>query len=214
MIRKSVFGLIVFAIALVALPAIAGAHVEISADGGLSADGTQKATLTVPNECEGSQTTNVVLNLPATPPLTTVDVAPQTGYTYAATKNTDGSVKNLTIAGTISGSEEKKFDLTLATIPAGTSEIKMTALQNCADGTVIRWIEPTPPGGQEPEHPAPVLEIKSGDATSNTTIKVPVTTKSSSDSSNTTAIIIGVVAAVVVIGGVAFAVARRKGAGS
>lgn len=209
MIRKSLLAVIVFAIGLVVLPAVAGAHVEIAADGSLGADGTQKATLTVPNECEGSETTNIVLNLPVAPPLTTVDVAPQTGYTYADTKNADGSVKDLTIAGSITGSEEKKFDLTLASIPPGTSEIKMTALQNCADGSVIRWVEPTPAGGQEPEHPAPVLEISSTGATSNTTIKVPVTAKDSS-SDNTTVIIVGVVAAVVVIGGVAFALARRK----
>jgi periplasmic copper chaperone A len=212
MIRKSLLAVIVFAIGLVVLPAVAGAHVEIEADGSLSADGTQKATLTVPNECEGSETTNVVLNLPATPPLTTVDAAPEPGFTYATTKSADGSVKDLTIAGSITGSEEKKFVLTLATIPPDTTEIKMTALQNCADGSVIRWIEPTPANGEEPEHPAPVLEISSGGATSTSTIKVPVTTKddSSSDSDNTGLIIGGVIAAVVVIGGVAFAVARRK----
>jgi uncharacterized protein YcnI len=212
MIRKSVFGVIVFAIALVILPAIAGAHVEIEADGSLSADGTQKATLTVPNECEGSETTNIVLNLPATPALNTVEVAPEAGFTYADSKNADGSVKDLTIAGSITGSEEKKFALTLASIPPDTTEIKMTALQNCADGSVIRWIEPTPANGEEPEHPAPVLEITSSGATSNTTVQVPVTTKddSSSDSDNTGLIIGGVIAAVVVIGGIAFAVARRK----
>jgi uncharacterized protein YcnI len=211
MIKKSVFGLVVFAIALVLLPAVAGAHVEIEADGTLSADGTQKATLSIPNECEGSETTHVVVNLPATPPLTTVDVAPQAGFTYADSQNVDGSVTALTITGPITGSDTKKFELTLAPIPPDTTEIAMTALQSCADGSVIRWIEPTPAGGQEPEHPAPVLEIKSTGATSNSTVKVPVTTKdSSSGSDNTTAIVVGVVAAVVVIGGVAFALARRR----
>ncbi len=212
MIRKSILAVIVFAIGLVILPAVAGAHVEIEADGSLGADGMQKATLTVPNECEGSATANVVLNLPPTPALTTVDVAPQSGFTYADAKGTDGAVSSVTITGSVTGSEEKKFDLTLGTIPPDTSEIKMTAVQNCADGSVIRWIEPTPANGQEPEHPAPVLEIKSGGATSNSSVKVPVTTKNDSkdDSSNTTAIIIGVVVAVIVIGGVAFALARRK----
>ena len=212
MIRKSLLAVIVFTVALVALPAIAGAHVEIEADGSLSADGTQKATLAVPNECEGSETTNIVLNLPPTPALTTVDVAPQAGYTYADSKGADGAVTALTIAGSISGSDEKEFDLTLATIPPDTTEIKMTAVQNCADGNVIRWIEPTPANGEEPEHPAPVLAIESAGATSNSTVKVPVTTKddSSSDDDNTGLIIGGVVVAVVVIGGIAFAVARRK----
>jgi hypothetical protein len=86
----------------------------------------------------------------------------------------------------------------------------MTALQHCTDGTVIRWIEPTPPGGKEPEHPAPVLEVKTQGATSDTTIKVPVTTKKSSSDSSNTGIIIGVIAAVVVLAGGAFALARKK----
>ena len=25
---------------------------------------------------------------------------------------------------------------------------------------MVRWIEPTPPGGEEPEHPAPVLTLR------------------------------------------------------
>jgi uncharacterized protein YcnI len=214
MIRKSLLAVIVFAIALVVLPAIAGAHVEVAADGSLSADGTQKATLAVPNECVNATTSSVDLNFPATPKLTTVEVAPKDGFTYATTKAADGSVSKLTITGTVSGDgekDQKEFALTLATISPDTTEIKMTALQNCSDGTVIRWIEPTPANGQEPEHPAPVLEIKSSGATSNTTVKVPVTTKDSGSSDSNTGLVIGgVIAAVVVIGGIAFAVARRK----
>jgi uncharacterized protein YcnI len=210
MIRKSLVAALVFAVAVVALPAVAGAHVEIAPVGTLGSDGTMKATLAVPNECEGgASTTSVELNLPATPPLTTVNVEPMTGYTYATATGAGNAVTKLTITGSVTGSEEKKFALSLGSIPPGTKELKMTALQHCTDGTVIRWIEPTPPGGTEPEHPAPVLEIKTQGATGDSSTSVAVTKKKSSSDSST-GIIIGVIAAVVVLGGGAFLLARRK----
>jgi uncharacterized protein YcnI len=214
MIRKSLAAAGVAMVCLFVFAGIAGAHVEISPDGKLAADGTMKATLAVPNECVNAETKSVELNFPPTPALTTVEVAPMTGFTYANTTGANNAVTKLTITGTVSGDgekDQKEFSLTLGSIPPDTTEIKMTALQNCSDGTVIRWVQPTPPGGAEPEHPAPVLQVKSEGATSNSTVKVPVTTKDSgSSSSNSTGIIIGVIAAVVVIGGAAFAFARRK----
>jgi uncharacterized protein YcnI len=209
MIRKSVLAVAVFAVALLAFPALAGAHVEIEPDGKLAADGTMKATLHVPNECEGSSTTSVALNFPTTPEVTTVDVAPVTGWTFADTTDPQSNaVTKLTLTGSLSGGDEQAFALTLAPIPASTDSLSFTALQNCANGDVIRWVEPTPPGGAEPEHPAPVLEIKSSSAASSTTTTAPAAKKS--DSSSSTGVILGVVGAVVVIGGGALILLRRK----
>jgi periplasmic copper chaperone A len=50
-------------------------------------------------------------------------------------------------------------------LPAAASSIEFKALQTYSDGTIVRWIEDTPPGRPEPEHPAPVLTLTSGDAT-------------------------------------------------
>lgn len=213
MIRKSALAALVFVAALVAFPLLAGAHVEIEADGNVSADGVQQATLHVPNECENSTTTSVELNFPATPPITRVDVTPVTGWTAANTTGAGGAVTKLTLTGSLSGSDEQAFALTFATIPAGTDTLEFTALQHCANGDVIRWVEPTPAGGQEPEHPAPVLEIKRAGETSTTT-KVPVTpapvAEKDSGSDSSTGVVIGVVAAVIVVGGVAFLLIRRS----
>ena len=209
MIRKSFTAVAVFAVALVAFPMLAGAHVEIEPDGSLAADGTMKATLHVPNECEQSTTTSVDLNFPSTPALTTVDVAPVTGWSFAnATDPQSNTVTKLTLTGSLTGSEEQAFDLTLSPIPAGTDSMSFTALQNCASGDVIRWVQPTPPGGEEPEHPAPVLEISTKSSASSTTTAPAA--KKSSDSSSSTGIILGVVAAVVVLGGGALLLMRRK----
>jgi hypothetical protein len=37
--------------------------------------------------------------------------------------------------------------------------LEFRALQTYDNGAVVRWIEATPPGGPEPDHPAPVLTI-------------------------------------------------------
>lgn len=209
MIRRVSVALAVGLFAFVAFPLAAGAHVEIEADGSVAADGTVKATLVVPNECEGSETTSIDLNFPATPALTTVTEDAVSGFT-AANTTSGATVTKVTWTGTVSGTEEKKLPLTLGPIPSGTEEVKFTALQNCANGDVIRWVEPTPPGGEEPEFPAPVLALTKSTAETPSTSKVEVTTKDSSDDSNTTAIVIAVIAGVVVIGGIAFAISRRK----
>ncbi|MGZ4714088.1 MAG: DUF1775 domain-containing protein [Acidimicrobiia bacterium] len=211
MIRKSMVAVAIVAVGVFVLAGIAGAHVEIAPDGKVAADGTIKATLSVPNECEGSETQSLDLNFPATPALTQVTVAPVAGFTFANTTDPATSgVTKLTITGAVKGSDEKKFSLTLGAIPAGVDTLKFTALQDCADGTVIRWVEPTPPGGQEPEHPAPVLEISSKSSGGETSSTTAAAKKSSSDDSSSTGIIIGVIAAVVVIGAGAFALTRRK----
>jgi hypothetical protein len=39
--------------------------------------------------------------------------------------------------------------------------LEFKAVQTYDNGDVVRWIESTPPGGAEPEHPAPVLTLTS-----------------------------------------------------
>ena len=212
MIRKAILATFVFALALVALPAIAGAHVEIAADGKVAADGTVKATLTVPNECVKSDTTSLALNFPTTPALTTATIEPIAGWTVQADKDTaTGAVTKVTFTGTLTGSADQKFPMTLGTIPAGTDSVTFTALQNCTNGDVIRWVETAPPGGAEPENPKPVLDVSGKPAAPDTTTtKIAVTTTKKSSDSNTGVIVGIVIAAVVVLGGGAALVARSK----
>ena len=50
------------------------------------------------------------------------------------------------------------FDLSVGPFPAkGT--MTFTVDQYYSDGSVVHWDQPTPSGGQEPEHPAPVLTL-------------------------------------------------------
>ena len=62
--------------------------------------------------------------------------------------------------GPLTGSQEVEFPLSLGTIPANTKTVQFKALQTYDNNTVVRWIEVTPAGGAEPEHPAPVLTAR------------------------------------------------------
>jgi len=39
--------------------------------------------------------------------------------------------------------------------------VTLRATQTYSDGTVVKWDQPTPPGGAEPEYPAPELALTS-----------------------------------------------------
>jgi hypothetical protein len=40
-----------------------------------------------------------------------------------------------------------------------TSTISLPATQTYSDGTVVKWDQPTPPGGAEPEYPTPEIAL-------------------------------------------------------
>ena len=208
MIRKSLAALVLFASALVLFPLVAGAHVEIQADGAPT-NGVVTASIAAENECANNgKLTNVELDFPATPELTTATAAPATGWTAEVTKKAGSeAVEKVTWTNTDKVDGDGKFSLELGTIPDGQKAVNFKALDTCDDGEVTRWIEP----GENSEHPAPVLALKAaGDTTSTTKAS---STKKSSDDSNT-GLIVGIIAAVVVVGGGgAFLLTRKKNAG-
>ena len=54
--------------------------------------------------------------------------------------------------------QHQEFSLSVGPLPApGTLALPTT--QTYSDGTVVRWDEPTPASGDEPEHPAPEFTI-------------------------------------------------------
>lgn len=161
MIRKlAVVGAIVTGVVvLVAGPAFA--HVEIERDGDVGADGVVAATLHVPNEEAGAGTVKVELVFPATPKLTTVEAGAVNGWTATVQKNAAGDVVGVTwTGGPLTGEQAASFPLSVGNVPDGVDAVDFKALQTYDNGTVVRWIEPTPPGGAEPEHPAPVLTVR------------------------------------------------------
>lgn len=103
-----------------------------------------------------------------------MSVKPKTGWTYTVTKGkpavpVTAHGENITEVVTrivwtaaagngIKPGEFDEFEVSAGPLP-DVETLTFKALQTYADGEVVRWIEDTPPGGQEPEHPAPVLNV-------------------------------------------------------
>ncbi|MCU1487774.1 MAG: hypothetical protein JWN67_4520, partial [Actinomycetia bacterium] len=63
--------------------------------------------------------------------------------------------------GTIAPGEFQEFEISVGPLPA-VDELVFKAVQTYDDGTVVRWIDPTPADGTEPDHPAPTLHLVPG----------------------------------------------------
>jgi uncharacterized protein YcnI len=137
----------------------AWAHVHVEAD---HAQPGAKATLTfeVPNESEkGAATTELTVALPS---LTSVSTQQMPGWTVRLDRDAAaGTVKSITwISAPSAGIAPDQFALfRVAVLLPKTDSVSFPATQTYSDGTVVKWDEPTPPGGAEPEHPAPTLAL-------------------------------------------------------
>lgn len=223
--RVGIAGLLMGAVVVVGGPA--WAHVTISPD---SAPKGSDAVLAfnVPDESGSATTTQVAIFFPTDHPIADALVKPLAGWTakvetmkVATPIKTDSgsvteAVKSVTwTGGKIAPGQFEQFTVSVALPDAASLEFK--ALQTYSDGTVTRWIEDTPAGGPEPEHPAPVLTLTSGtDATTTPTTAAPaasgtkLASKSDVDSAKSVsivAIIVGGLGLVVALG--AFVLGRR-----
>jgi uncharacterized protein YcnI len=137
----------------------AWAHVEVEAD---HAQPGAEATLTfeVPNESDkGVATTELIVALPN---LTSVSTQQMPGWTVRLDRDTAaGTVKSITwTAAPSAGIPPDQFALfRVALLLPKTDSVSFPATQTYSDGTVVKWDEPTPPGGTEPEHPSPTLAL-------------------------------------------------------
>src|SRR3954452_6292032 len=159
------------------LPAFA--HVTVN-PGTATQGGFTKLTFRVPNETEDLTTTKVEVNLPADHPIGSVSIKQHPGWTYTVTKGKlakpittdDGQVTDYVAAVTWSASspanaikpgEFDEFDVSAGPLPE-TPSLVFKTLQTYSDGSVVRWIEESPAGGDEPEHPAPTLALTAASA--------------------------------------------------
>lgn len=163
------------ATASLALAAPAWAHVTIQPP---SATAGSFATLAVkvPNE-RPAPTTSVQIVFPENHPIAYVSVEPIPGWTTTVEKRTlatpieaEGSkitevVSSVTWSGgRIGEGEFQQFMISAGPLPTDTDSLEFKAIQTYENGEVVRWIEPTPKSGEEPERPAPVLELSEGSA--------------------------------------------------
>jgi len=138
-------------------PATAHVHVD-AADAAPGA--TAVLTFRVPNESDkGALTTGLSVVLPDVASASTEQMPG-----WAARLDRDaaaGTVSSVTwTAAPGTGIPPDQFALFRISVKLPDSQtVSFPATQTYSDGTVVKWDQPTPPGGAEPEHPAPVLSM-------------------------------------------------------
>jgi uncharacterized protein YcnI len=146
-------------IGLLAGTAPAWAHVHADADNP-TPGAYSVITFKVPNESEkGALTTELSVTLPN---LTSASTETMPGWTVRLDRNVAaGTVSQVTwtaAPGTGIGVDQfALFRLSVKLPDAKT--ISLPATQTYSDGTVVKWDQPTPPGGAEPENPVPEIAL-------------------------------------------------------
>jgi periplasmic copper chaperone A len=150
----------------------AAAHVTID-PGRAPKDSTTKFSFQVPNEKDDASTIGLEVTFPADHPLASVSVLEKAGWTFAVEKQplqkpikspfggevTEAVSKITWTGGQIQPGGFDLFTVMAGPLPKNTSRLEFKASQTYSDGEVVQWIEPTVKGGDEPEHPAPVLRL-------------------------------------------------------
>lgn len=156
------------------LAAPASAHVTVNPREATQG-GYGRLAFRVPNESDTASTTKVEVVLPENAPVASVSTMPVPGWTVAVEKRTlstplevHGSqvteaVSKITWTATggaaVKPGQFQEFPVSMGPLPE-VDQMVFKSLQTYSDGDVVRWIdEPPANGGEEPEHPAPVLKL-------------------------------------------------------
>ncbi|MBB4894142.1 uncharacterized protein YcnI [Streptomyces olivoverticillatus] len=233
--RTSVVGgLAVGGVLLLAGPAFA--HVTVN-PGTAEKGGYSTVSIKVPNEKDNASTVKVEVDLDPKHPLTSVMPQAVPGWDVKVEKTKldkplqmHGKTINEAVSkvtwsgGKIEPGQFQQFPLSVGQLPTDTDELVFKALQTYSDDDVVRWIDPSKPGGAEPEHPAPVLKLvaKGGAAGAQGddhhddkgSSSEAAASDKGGDSSDTTARVLGVAGIVVGVAGAVFGVVagRRRNA--
>jgi periplasmic copper chaperone A len=186
--------------------------------------------LEVAGEIPGASTTKVQLLFPDGMPIPVVELPPVAGWTATVDGGSLGADSTATGATWTRPSgppdEDVRLPIRLGPLPETPQRLQFPVLQAYSNGEEVRWIEPNPAGGPEPEHPMAVLELVPGGpgdpppatvAPATTTTTQPVTSSTTEEILTTTAdegddgddgsnagVVLAVIAAVVVLGGGGF----------
>jgi uncharacterized protein YcnI len=172
-LRRATVPLVATATLVVATALPASAHVTVSSPDA-APGGYGKLVLRVPTESATASTTELQVRLPRTDPFASVSVKPLDGWTVRTREQrlprpvTDDGFTLTKAVSTITWTadaghgvrpgEFEEFEVSVGPFPKG-GEVVVPAVQTYSDGSVVRWDEPTPASGKEPEHPAPTLEL-------------------------------------------------------
>ncbi|MFW0796576.1 YcnI family protein [Gordonia sp. CPCC 205515] len=138
----------------------ASAHVTANAPT-LTQGGYGVVTLVVPNESDTAATTSLTVTLPK---LKSARPEVMAGWKSDVVKDpTTDEVSSITwtaLPGTpgVPVGQFAQFRISGGPFPEQES-VSLPAVQTYADGEKVDWSQPTEPGGEEPEHPAPALTL-------------------------------------------------------
>ena len=234
-LRRALGGSLVAGAALVALAGPASAHVEPTPSE-VPAGSTQIISFTVPHGCDGSPTTKIDMKIPSG--VTVAKAVYVSGWTVTTTKgpitpykDADGNqiteaVTEVTwTGGPVPDDQVAVFGLSVAFPDKEGESFSFPTVQTCETGSTS-WIEATPPGGTEPEHPAPTVTLTKaepeggGDATTTeagkaTPVSIVAVTKASDDASTArTFAIVGIAVGALGLLVAIAALLRAKGKGN
>ncbi|MDQ1461373.1 MAG: hypothetical protein QOI08_2857, partial [Actinomycetota bacterium] len=214
---------------LVAAAAPAWAHVKVEPESAVKGSDAVLAFV-VPNEKTNATTNKVVVQFPTDHPIADALTEPIPGWTAEVTtapvktpiKTDAGTVNDAvksvtwTAAGPgIGVGNFQEFRVSVG-LPADADSLTFPTTQTYTDGETVNWVQVTPPGGPEPDSPAPVLTLTNAAATADTTPTTGGTAasnvkKSDVDNAKTIAIIGIVVGALGLLAGIGgLTMARRK----
>jgi uncharacterized protein YcnI len=237
-VRRLVIVLAVSAIVVLFIASPAFAHVNIEPS---SAPKGSDAVLTfvVPNEMDNATTTKVEVQFPEDHPIPealtlavpgwTADVKPASLTTPISTDDGTFNDRVDTITWTANSGTNgiavggfQEFSVSVG-LPDDADSLTFPTIQTYSNNQQVKWIQQTPPGGAEPDHPAPELILTSGSSESPTASSTPTTasgnalpkniaTTSDVDSAKNTAIIGIVIGAIgVILAAIALVMAARRG---
>ncbi|MEU4740276.1 YcnI family protein [Actinosynnema sp. NPDC023658] len=155
---------------------LASAHVTASTPKDAVQGGYTKITLRVPNERPDAGTVKLELTLPAEYPLASVSTKPTPGWKVEAVKEklatpvkshgreVTEAVRTVTWTAEpgsrIEPNQFNEFDLSVGPLPDSTDKLVLPTKQTYDSGEVVDWNTPPPAeGAEEPEHPAPVVNL-------------------------------------------------------
>ncbi|MFP8883287.1 YcnI family copper-binding membrane protein [Streptomyces mangrovi] len=173
--RLAAAGAVAAALALAAAGP-AAAHISVN-PGEAEQGGYTTIDVKVPNERDDASTVKVEVTFPADHPLASVMPQPVPGWEVKVTKAepaepVEAHGRKLTevpskitwteTGGGIEPGTFQQFPVSVGKLPEDTDRLVLKAVQTYGNDEVVRWIEEPPAegeGGEEPEHPAPVLNL-------------------------------------------------------
>ncbi|MGH9050348.1 MAG: YcnI family protein [Acidimicrobiia bacterium] len=214
---------------LIVLAGPARAHVTIDPDEA-ARGGFATVRFRVPNERNDAATTSLEVEFPTDNPIpsariqpvagwtATVETAPAPGAPESGEGGADEPAEMVTritwTGGAIQPGQFEEFPVSMGPLPDDADQLLFPAIQTYDSGEVVRWIEETPPSGEEPESPAPVLTLTAGDEAvedpDNGASETAADDSDDDDDGNTLAVVALVVGALGLLTGIGALVMGRR----